>query len=109
MLKSFIDALSNVGGMSYSLADEPEVMRKIVESDYNINLMSKYADEVCVENVNNLKFLHVQWSRCSKEHYVKCEIDNPTALGNVAYLALHSPPPYSEKFHKLYDEMIEIV
>jgi hypothetical protein len=101
-------------GMSYSLNDEPKIMQAIIESNYDINLVSAYADEVCVKNAQNQVFLEEQlknsnWMSEEKLQQFKHTLNNPTSLGNMAYLALHAPEPYSDISRKIYQQIIEIV
>lgn len=108
-----IRKISNMFGMSYSLDDEAKIMQEIIESNYDIKLVAKYADAVCVGNAQNRDFLEKQlkgdWVSDEKLRQNKHKLNNPTSLGNMAYLALHAPKPYNKISRKIYRQIIEIV
>lgn len=108
--KEFVKDMSHGFGMNYSLNDEAQIMKHIITMGYDINMVSKYADDICVSNHKNIEFLkhqldRTQWSN-DKLIQMKSKINNPTSLGNVAYLALNSPAPYNQLATEIYNMIV---
>lgn len=106
---NIIDAISMMGGMSYSLNDEPRIMREIVNSNFYPPVMAKYADAVCRKYASDINFLNNQFSdeeMAKTDH--KMENMNPTSFGNIAYIIVNSPSPYKDRAQKMLDSMVEL-
>lgn len=102
-----IDAISTFGGMSYSIFDEQMIMKGIVDRNYDINFTSQYADSICKNNALNIGFLKEQFSEDIKIEDASEKWLNPTSIGNIAYIATNSPPPYDQKAFRAYNVMVQ--
>lgn len=106
------ETLSYAFGMSYDIDDEAKVMKEIREGNYNIENMSKYADEVCITTSDNEEFSEQQYQQSLQHpHMTEQDADhlNPTSFGNIAYTLLHDTSNVRKTFwKKLLDEMIEL-
>jgi hypothetical protein len=102
-----IDTISFIGGMAYSLKDEPLIMYNIVKNKFDVNMMAKYADIVCRKNALNISFLAKQLDNkeSSKYEYALDNL-NPTSFGNLAYLSINSPNPYNKLAFNELNRMI---
>ena len=109
----FVSDVSHSFGMNYSLNDESHIMKHIITMGYDIDMVAKYADGICINNHENVEFLKYQldlkeWTT-EKLIRMKSRINNPTSLGNVAYLALHSPAPYNQFATEIYNAIINVL
>lgn len=85
--------LSHSYGMSYNIADEKKIMKTIWCK--TIEEIAEYADIVTRKYHNDPIFLEQQFSMITDDIVITQEMLNPTSIGNIAYIAVHSPAPYN--------------
>lgn len=110
--KQFVDVISHMGGMSYSLADESEIMRTLKSK--SIQEIAEYADVVAKANATDAAFLESQLPGFTREAMQKRMDDpvtrehdlNPTSIGNIACIAIDAPPPYNAIARESFDLII---
>lgn len=86
-------------GLSHSLV-ELEVMDKYIHY-LPIHLQEQYADTIVRENCSDEKWLKEQFQEINPEQFQKL---NATAVGNMAYFALHAPTSELIQFNLDYLE-----
>ena len=96
-LETFGDAMSS-GMLGYQLSDETKKMEKIF--DITIEEQSKYADIVTRTNAIDEGFAKSQLHNGSTYCY-DSRANNPTSIGNVAWMALHAPSQYKKDWVKM--------
>lgn len=99
-----VNVLSHMCGMSYSLADEQKIMARLKSQSIEQN--SQYADQVAKANVMDLDFLAGQVPEDFSYQEITESDLNPTSIGNVAYIAVHSPEPYASRAQGLYQRLL---
>ena len=81
------------------LVDEPQIMQKFIDSNYDINLVVVYADQLVHDNVSvpNLPFLQDNTTICQQ---MTQQTDLFNHLGSktsaLGCMALHAPSPYHQ-------------
>lgn len=60
--------------------------------DASLEEQSMFVDHICKENALDLEFLKDQFSTTEISDFSRINI---TSIGNLAYVALHSPAPYN--------------
>ena len=104
--KLLVKKLSNALGLSFSLDNSQKIM-KLIRKNYDIKVMSKYADMITIKNAQNVSFLENQVGSLNLDNISVSNI-NPTSFGNLAYISLYSPKQYSQKTHTYLLELIKI-
>ncbi len=77
---------------------------------WGLEKQSKYADEVCVESINDIDFIAEQMDSIPILDASFFENLNTTSVGNLAFLVLNAPKEHSEKAHNIiikYQEYIK--
>lgn len=94
MANIIIDTIRRVFGKhdSNGLKFTPEFLNRIEKEIvyYPIARQAKYADQVCVDNVNNDIFLFQQFTDFNLNDERNYYHVNATAVGNAAFIALNS-------------------
>lgn len=84
-------------------------MISIIESNYNPAVAAAYADIICVNHVNDVKFLTRQLVDCANVKYARHDINDPIVIGNYAYLSINAPAPYCLYARNMYDIIIKML
>lgn len=92
--------ISHAFGMSYDIANEPQIMSQIC--NMNLEKISTYADIIASTNATDENFLKTACPLDIIDTLMPMlndpnrmsDIFNPTSFGNMAYIAIHSPEPY---------------
>jgi len=109
------DALCKGFGMSYNMSEEESIMRNIKKmTPVQISI---YADEICMQTALNSEFLKRHFNISSTAlHELEEEIEknpnkvlNPTTLGNLAYIIVHSPEPYNKVAQEQFDFLMKYI
>jgi hypothetical protein len=99
-------------GMSYDIRDEGRIMLTL--RNKTIEEISQYADIIAKQNAENEQFLHDQlpgftyestMSRMENLETRRHDL-NPTSIGNIAFVAIHAPPPYNAVARRSFDLMM---
>lgn len=69
-------------------------------SNMTIEDQARYADAICVANVNSTDF-HNRQLKHVRDHGPNYSVWNTCSVGNTAYMALHAPPEYREEYRQL--------
>lgn len=84
-MKKLINKKFNIFGLAYSLEHLKEKYKTI--HNLTIEEQSKYADEVCIKNINDKSLIN----SCKNINPYKENFSNynTTSIGNLAYIILH--------------------
>ena len=98
--------LPAIGGMAYSLADEGTIMRRLTTESVEQHSHSHYADVVCRTMAADEDFLWTQFRFHRRFDPSDRRCHNPTSLGNVAFISMHSPEPYKSRAKSMYNALL---
>ena len=80
---------------NHSLEHLKKVKSKII--DWPIEKQAEYADEICIENINDIEFIKEQMDAVNINDKSVFKTFNTTSIGNLAYLVLNAPKEYAGK------------
>jgi hypothetical protein len=103
------DAIGLACGMSFNLSNELRIMQTL--KNKCIDEIAQYADVIAKTNATNVEFLQqqLQYITVLREDLRdpnKRKLLNLTSYGNMAYIAIHAPPPYNSITREYFDLMM---